>query len=38
MNLKDKYKDYTRRPGLKGWVFHLWLVLLSTLKKEEHDR
>jgi len=33
---KEKYKNYERKNTLKGWIFHIYLVLLSLFVKNKH--
>lgn len=32
--LNEKYKGYHRAPGIKGFLKHIYLVLLSMMYKE----
>lgn len=34
MNLEEKYKNYERKNTLRGWIFHIYLVILSLLDKK----
>lgn len=33
---REKYKNYERKNTLRGWIFHIYLVILSLFVKKKY--
>lgn len=33
----DMQKNYKRQNTIKGWLYHIWLVILSMTQKPPYD-
>lgn len=33
---REKYKDYKRENTVKGWIFHIYLVILSLFVEKKY--